>query len=188
MHKGLIPACHRTEERYIMEVDTSCSFSQASWIVEEETAGTRCLPDRALNRDVRVLTNVLHAAASGQQKPTGMTGKTSTQAVRDYFADGVQPCLRPHMRKIVTEWMVEVTAQEKCHPEVLALSVSYMDRMLSRVAIQKNQFQLLASVCIFLASKFKESEPISAEKLVVMTDFSISIDLILVSQHVCLFP
>lgn len=92
------------------------------------------------------------------------------------------------MRKIVTEWMVEVTAQEKCHPEVLALSVSYMDRMLSRVAIQKNQFQLLASVCIFLASKFKESEPISAEKLVVMTDFSISIDLILVSKHVCLFP
>ena len=153
-----------------MEVD-GASFSQATWIVEDETAGTRCLPDRALNRDVRVLTNVLHSC----QKP----GKTG--AVRDYFAEGSQPYLRPHMRKIVTEWMMELTAQEKCHPEVLALSINYMDRMLSRVAIQKNQFQLLASVCIFLASKFKESEPISAEKLVVMTDFSISIDLILVS-------
>ena len=64
--------------------------------------------------------------------------------------------------------------------QVLALAVNYMDRMLCRFQIHKNQFQLLASTCVFLASKFRENEPVTAEKLVVMTDFSISVDLILV--------
>lgn len=149
-----------------MEVDPS--YSRAPWMVEADE-GIRCLPDRALDRDVRVLTNVVR----GSQK----LGKT--QQIFDYFAQGSQPLLRPHMRKIVTEWMMELTAQEKCHPEVLALAVNYMDRMLCRFQIHKNQFQLLASTCVFLASKFRENEPVTAEKLVVMTDFSISVDLIL---------
>ena len=74
----------------------------------EADEGIRCLPDRALDRDVRVLTNVVR----GSQK----LGKT--QQIFDYFAQGSQPLLRPHMRKIVTEWMMELTAQEKRHPEV----------------------------------------------------------------------
>lgn len=76
------------------------------------------------------------------------------------------------MRKIVTDWMLEVTEEEKCSPEVFSLAVNYMDRVLSQVNISKHQFQLLGSVCIFLASKFKESSPLCAEKLVICSDFS----------------
>lgn len=158
-----------------MDVDDARSFSLVPWNQDHEedqsggqVGGIKCLPDRALNRDVRVLTNVLHAPAK--------LGKT--QAIQDYFSNGTQNLVRPHMRKIVTEWMMELTSGEKSHPEVFALAVDYLDRILTRVPIKKNQFQLLATVCLFLASKFKENEPISAEKLVVLTDFSVTIDLI----------
>ena len=85
------------------------------------------------------------------------------------------------MRKIVVEWMLEVTEEQHCHPEVFALAVNYLDRVLSRLPIQKSNFQLVACVCIFVASKFKETNPLCAEKLVVYSDFSISSEQITVS-------
>merc|ERR1719510_1364481 len=48
----------------------------------------------------------------------------------------------------------------------------------SRIPIEKTQFQLVACVCIFIASKFKENQPLCAEKLVIYTDFSVSVKLI----------
>lgn len=131
--------------------------------------GIRSFPDPALTCDARVLRNVL------------VEERNRRRLVTDYFKAGIQTALRPHMRKIVCDWMMEVTAEQGCHHEVFALAVDYMDRVLSRVRIEKSQFQLLASVCIFLASKFKELQPITAEKLAVYTDCSVSIRLIMVS-------
>lgn len=127
--------------------------------------GLRSLPDPALLTDSRVLENVLCC---------------QHQIIQDYFSAGIQQQIKPHMRKIVTEWMLEVTEEEKCSPEVFSLAVNYMDRVLSCVHIGKHQFQLLASVCIFLASKFKESSPLTAEKLVICSDFSFNTDEIMV--------
>ena len=79
--------------------------------------------------------------------------------------------------------MLEVTEEQKCSPEVFSLAVNYMDRVLSQMGIKKHQFQLLASVCIFLASKFKESSPLCAEKLVIYSDFSFSTEDIMVSYY-----
>ena len=129
--------------------------------------GLRSLPDRALIADDRILDNVLNGS---QQLPT-----------MNYFQ--LQPQIKPHMRKIVTEWMLEVTEEQKCSPEVFSLAVNYMDRVLSQMGIKKHQFQLLASVCIFLASKFKESSPLCAEKLVIYSDFSFSTEDIMVSYY-----
>jgi len=119
--------------------------------------GLRSLPDPALITDQRVLDNVLNGHNGSPQF--------------DYFKT-VQSQLKPHMRKIVADWMLEVTEEAKCSPEVFSLAVNYMDRVLSKIPIEKSQFQLLASVCIFLASKFKESSPLCAEKLVICSDFS----------------
>merc|ERR1711953_668569 len=121
--------------------------------------GLRSLPDPALITDQRVLDNVLNGHNGSPQF--------------DYFKT-VQSQLKPHMRKIVADWMLEVTEEAKCSPEVFSLAVNYMDRVLSKIPIEKSQFQLLASVCIFLASKFKESSPLCAEKLVICSDFSFS--------------
>lgn len=130
--------------------------------------GLRSLPDPALLADGRVLENVLR----GQHRQ-----------VLDYFGLAIQTAVKPHMRKIVADWMLEVTEEQKCSPEIFSLAMNYMDRVLSRVDIRKDQFQLLASVCIFLASKFKESNPLCADKLVIYSDFSIATEEIMVSRY-----
>lgn len=49
-----------------------------------------------------------------------------------------------------------------------------MDRFLAVVPTRKNFLQLLGAVCMFLASKLKDCRPISAEKLCMYTDYSIT--------------
>ena len=114
---------------------------------------------RRIVRDDRVLENVMGFEAAAMPS--------------NYF-ETVQTEIKPHMRKIVIEWMLEICEEQGCQPEVFALAVDYLDRALSRVNVRKSQFQLLASVCIFVASKFKESSPMMADKLVVYSDFSIT--------------
>ena len=130
----------------------------------------RSFPDPALTCDVRVLSNILQNSRSRQH------------LIVDYFRKGIQTQIKPHMREIVCDWMKEVTEDQKCQPEVFGLAVNYLDRFLSRIPIQKSQFQLLACVCIFIASKFKENQPLCAEKLVIYTDFSVSVQLVTVSN------
>merc|ERR1719277_168109 len=71
---------------------------------------------------------------------------------------------------------MEVCEDQQCQPQVFFLAVSYMDRVLSSLSVKKNQFQLLASVCILLASKFSQVVPITSEQLVVYTDHSVSVE------------
>ena len=92
------------------------------------------------------------------------------------YCFNVQSNIAPHMRKIVTDWMLEVCEDQQCQPEVFFLSVNYLDRFLSTVNINKNQFQLCASVCILLASKFSQVVPITTEKLVIYTDNSVTVE------------
>ena len=95
--------------------------------------------------------------------------------VSNYFLT-VQTNINPHMRKIVTDWMMEVCEDQQCKPEVFFLSINYLDRFLSTVNIKKNQFQLCASVCILLASKFSQVVPITTDKLVIYTDSSVTVE------------
>ena len=117
--------------------------------------------DSVLVRDSRVVKNLLTREEEFQ--------------IRDYCADK-ESNLAPHMRKIVTHWMMEVCEDQQCNPEVFFLSVNYLDRFLSSVHIQKNQFQLCASVCILLASKFSQVVPITTDKLVIYTDSSVTVE------------
>jgi hypothetical protein len=59
--------------------------------------------------------------------------------------------------------------------------MNYMDRFLSVVDIPRTRLQLLGAVCMFLASKLKETNPLTAEKLVIYTDRSISLEELTVS-------
>ena len=60
--------------------------------------------------------------------------------------------------------------------------MNYLDRFLGVQDIKKSRLQLLGASCMFLASKLREAKPLSAEKLVIYTDNSITLDELMVNN------
>jgi G1/S-specific cyclin-D2 len=63
-----------------------------------------------------------------------------------------------------------------CQEEVPILAINYMDRVLEKLPISKNNLQLLAATCTFLASKLREpsTHALQPEVLIYYTDNSIT--------------
>lgn len=63
-----------------------------------------------------------------------------------------------------------------CQEEVSILAINYMDRVLNKIPISKNNLQLLAATCTFLASKLREpsTHALQPEVLIYYTDNSIT--------------
>jgi len=84
--------------------------------------------------------------------------------------------------------------EQNCDEDVFCMSVNYLDRVLSVLPLSKTQLQLVGCVCMFLASKFTDTVALAAERLVMYTDYSITIDQLLVSYmrpysyHNCTLP
>ncbi|XP_034825429.1 G1/S-specific cyclin-D2-like [Maniola hyperantus] len=116
-------------------------------------------PDRALDRDRRLLPNLL------------ILERVHALHI-DYFQH-VQIDIQPFMRKVVTTWMLEVCEEQQCEEQVYPLAVSYMDRFLAQRAISRQQLQLLAVTALLLASKFRQCHPLSVDLLCAYTDNSV---------------
>uniref|UniRef100_A0AAZ3SJV7 G1/S-specific cyclin-D2 n=1 Tax=Oncorhynchus tshawytscha TaxID=74940 RepID=A0AAZ3SJV7_ONCTS len=86
----------------------------------------------------------------------------------------VQKDIQPHMRRMVAGWMHEVCEEEKSEEDVFPLAINYLDRFLAVAPTRKCYLQLLGAVCMLLATKLKESRPLTAEKLCMYTDNSIT--------------
>lgn len=65
--------------------------------------------------------------------------------------------IKPSMRAILIDWIVEVHGRFKLLPETLYLTVAIMDRYLqSEPSVVRQELQLVGVTCLFIASKFEE--------------------------------
>lgn len=95
-------------------------------------------------------------------------------ACPNYF-QSIQTEIRAPMRKEVADWLLEVCSARGAQPDVFCLAMNYFDRFLSVCAIARSQLQLLGAVCLMLAWKVREREPLQAAKLVEYSDFNMTL-------------
>ena len=118
--------------------------------------------DPVLVQDPRVMLNMLR-----EEKDSGLVD----------YCDGMQTEIKPHMRKIVVDWVLEVCEDAGCQGgAVYHLAVNYLDRYLSRMETPKKYFQSVAAGCLLLASKMVEVSPLRSEQICLYTDHSVSVD------------
>ena len=97
--------------------------------------GVKSVLDKIILEDARVIKNMI-----ADEKHT----------VRLDYCTNLQTEIKPHMRKIVVDWMLEVCEDQQCQPQVYHLAINYLDRYLSKRMIKKPQFQFLATVSFYL--------------------------------------
>ena len=77
----------------------------------------------------------------------------------------------------------QVCEEQRCQDDVFPLAMNLLDRFLSVTNVKKDHLQLLGAVCLFVASKLRESRPLTAEILVQCADNSITVTDVIVSIH-----
>ncbi len=62
-------------------------------------------------------------------------------------------------RGFLVEWIIDVHRKFRLQPETLYVTVSIIDRYLSKIAIKKSQLHLLGVAAILIATKYEEIYP-----------------------------
>ena len=83
----------------------------------------------------------------------------------------------------VADWLMEICEDQQAQPEVFCLAMNYLDRFLGIVRITQSQLQLLGAVCLLVAWKVRQHEPLPAARLVEYSDFNLNLIDIMVSWH-----
>lgn len=72
----------------------------------------------------------------------------------DYLKE--QPEITEEMRRIVIDWLVEVTDEFRVKPQTFHMALIIMDKYLSVEKIVRKDLQAVSIVCLFIASKIEE--------------------------------
>ncbi|CAN8256652.1 unnamed protein product [Cochlearia groenlandica] len=72
------------------------------------------------------------------------------------YMELVQRDIDPDMRRVLIDWLVEVSEDYKMVPDTLYLTVNLIDRFLSNIFIERHRLQLLGVACMLIASKYEE--------------------------------
>lgn len=90
------------------------------------------------------------------------------------------------MRSILVDWLVEVSQEYRLDAQTLFMAVSYIDRFLSEMSVQRGKLQLVGVTAMLLASKYEEIYPPAVDEFVYITDNTYSRDQILKMEHLIL--
>jgi len=97
-----------------------------------------------------------------------------------------QPDINQGMRTILVDWLVEVGEEYKLQTETLYLAVSYIDRFLSYMSVQRAKLQLVGTAAMFIASKYEEIYPPDVGEFVYITDDTYNKRQVLRMEHLVL--
>ncbi|XP_075587851.1 G2/mitotic-specific cyclin-A-like isoform X1 [Dermatophagoides farinae] len=97
-----------------------------------------------------------------------------------------QQNINTKMRSILVDWLVDVADEYKLKDETLFLTINYIDRFLSKFSITRQEFQLLGTSALFIASKYEEIYPPELAEFVYITDDSFTKAQILVMEKTIL--
>jgi len=97
-----------------------------------------------------------------------------------------QPDISHSMRSILVDWLVEVGEEYKLQTETLYLAVSYIDRFLSYMSVQRSKLQLVGTAAMFIASKYEEIYPPDVGEFVYITDDTYNKRQVLRMEHLVL--
>lgn len=97
-----------------------------------------------------------------------------------------QPDITQSMRSILVDWLVEVSEEYKLQTETLYLAVSYIDRFLSVMSVQRAKLQLVGTAAMFIASKYEEIYPPDVSEFVYITDDTYNKRQVLRMEHLVL--
>ncbi|CAM8941588.1 unnamed protein product [Rhodiola kirilowii] len=95
------------------------------------------------------------------------------------YMEKLQKDLKPEMRAILVDWLVEVAEGCRLSADAVFLAVNYIDRYLMTNVVKRNKLQLLGVSCLLVASKYEENVPPYLEEMCFLTDNSSTNDEIL---------
>lgn len=82
--------------------------------------------------------------------------------------------INDRMRSILVNWLIEVHEKFRLRSSTLYLTVSIVDRFLSRCQVTRSKLQLVGCVAMLLASKFEEIYPPEVQDFVYIADSAYS--------------
>ena len=89
---------------------------------------------------------------------------------KENYMKDVQKDVNEKMRKILLDWLIDVHAKFNLLPETLFLTITIIDRYLSKKSVNRKYLQLLGVTAMFLCSKYEDIYPPEVKDFIFMTD------------------
>jgi G1/S-specific cyclin-E1 len=81
------------------------------------------------------------------------------------------PEIKPKMRAMLLDWLIEVSEEFVLHRETLYLAINFIDRILAaKCNMAKSMIQTLGISCLFIAAKLQEIYPPHISRFAELTD------------------